>query len=230
MAKIQFQKPVVMVRRVRPQGVKGARVETLFKRNRTGTSKELRPLEKTIVRLVSEQQRATEKYLRLHNKSNDKEPGGWAEDYPKNVVKAYRKLDEKWLKAIFGNRNSVTIPKTPRRKPAARSRSSRTRRSGTRLSTQQQKDTEMVDAAKPSDAATKDADDAPVSSVVIVDLGWQSRKKLKRLRRGEGRLMDEVAETIRRLREAGEIEAGAAPVVFVAREKIEARPALPWIS
>lgn len=104
MTQIQFQKPVLLVRRVRPKGADGRHIETLYRRKRGGTSKALRPLEKSIVRLVKEQQRAAQKYLDLHNKSNDADPGGWIDDYQKNTVKAYRRLDEKWLRAIFGNR------------------------------------------------------------------------------------------------------------------------------
>lgn len=75
----------------------------------------------------------------------------------------------------------------------------------------------------------KPAEQPEHGGVVLVDLGKQSRKRLKRLRRGEGRLMEEVVETVRRLREAGEIDANAAPVVFIAREK-EDRLTLPWVS
>jgi uncharacterized protein DUF6200 len=90
-------------------------------------------------------------------------------------------------------------------------------------------DSTKIADSKVKSEVVKAADQPEQGGVVLVDLGKQSRKRLKRLRRGEGRLMDEVAETMRRLREAGEIDANATPVVFIAREK-EDRLTLPWVN
>jgi hypothetical protein len=61
----------------------------------------------------------------------------------------------------------------------------------------------------------------PVNSAppVVLDLGKQRRKRVKQLRRGEGRLMDEVNASIEELRTAGAIAADAQAVVIVVREK-----------
>jgi hypothetical protein len=61
---------------------------------------------------------------------------------------------------------------------------------------------------------------------VIIDLGKKSRKKIKRLRRGEGALMDDVNQAIQELRNANKISASAQPVVVVVREK--ARSFMNW--
>ena len=54
---------------------------------------------------------------------------------------------------------------------------------------------------------------------VVVDLGKQRRKRVKQLRRGEGRLMDEINASIEELRIAGGLGADAQPVVVIVREK-----------
>jgi len=61
----------------------------------------------------------------------------------------------------------------------------------------------------------------PVNSAppVVLDLGKQRRKRVKQLRRGEGRLMEEVNASIEELRTAGAIAADAQPVVIIVREK-----------
>ena len=55
--------------------------------------------------------------------------------------------------------------------------------------------------------------------LVIVDFGRRSKKQIKRLRRGEGRLMDRVEQTLDQLRAEGEIDAKSEVVVCVVREK-----------
>jgi hypothetical protein len=54
---------------------------------------------------------------------------------------------------------------------------------------------------------------------VIVDLGKKSRKAIKRLRKGTGKLMDEVNACIEELRESGAIDGAAQPVIVVVKEK-----------
>ncbi|MGE3805637.1 MAG: hypothetical protein AB7K24_13255 [Gemmataceae bacterium] len=54
---------------------------------------------------------------------------------------------------------------------------------------------------------------------ILIDLGKKSRKKIKRLRRGEGDLMDDVNHAIQELRNANKIGASAQPVVVIVREK-----------
>jgi hypothetical protein len=65
---------------------------------------------------------------------------------------------------------------------------------------------------------------------IVVDMGKQRRKLVKRLRRGTGKLMDEVNSTIEELKTSGTISGTAQPIIFVVREKRRATPAnlLPW--
>jgi len=53
----------------------------------------------------------------------------------------------------------------------------------------------------------------------VIDLGKQRRKRIKELRRGEGKLMDEINASIEELRTAGALGADVQPVVVVVRQK-----------
>ncbi len=65
--------------------------------------------------------------------------------------------------------------------------------------------------------------DAPVAAedgiVCVIDLGEHSRKRVKRLRRGRGRLMSKVEGVIEDLQEEGVLGANAQTVVVVVREE-----------
>ena len=61
--------------------------------------------------------------------------------------------------------------------------------------------------------------DKTIPSPIVVDLGRQKAKAVKRLRKGEGKLIDEVNNTINELRMAGTISATAQAVIVVVREK-----------
>jgi hypothetical protein len=63
---------------------------------------------------------------------------------------------------------------------------------------------------KPADA---------VSELCVVDLGEHSKKSIKKLRHGEGRLMDKVEDAILSLREEGILGASSQAVVIVVREE-----------
>jgi len=54
---------------------------------------------------------------------------------------------------------------------------------------------------------------------VIVDLGKHRRKQIKRLRRGEGKLMDDVNDTLEEMRTAGTLSPASQPVVIIVRER-----------
>lgn len=60
---------------------------------------------------------------------------------------------------------------------------------------------------------------ADKSAPVVLDLGKQRRKQIKQLRRGEGRLLDDINGAIEELRTVGTIGASTQPVVIVVREK-----------
>jgi hypothetical protein len=55
--------------------------------------------------------------------------------------------------------------------------------------------------------------------VCVVDLGSHSRKRVKRLRRGEGRLMERVEDAVAALRQDGAVNKDAQTVVVVVRQK-----------
>jgi hypothetical protein len=66
-------------------------------------------------------------------------------------------------------------------------------------------------------------DMAEKAQLVVVDLDErQTSKQIRRLRSGEGKLMDHIERIINELTEAGTIKSTAQPVVFVVREE------LPW--
>jgi hypothetical protein len=64
---------------------------------------------------------------------------------------------------------------------------------------------------------------AGAEDAIIIDLGKKKRKDVKRLRKGEGKLMDEVKYCVEELRDAGAIEGPARPVIVVVREKAGSR-------
>jgi hypothetical protein len=64
---------------------------------------------------------------------------------------------------------------------------------------------------------------ADKSQIIVVDLEErQPSKQIRRLRNGEGKLMDHIEKIISELSEAGTIKSGAQPVVVIVREE------LPW--
>ena len=64
--------------------------------------------------------------------------------------------------------------------------------------------------------------------VVVVDLGKKKRKQVKRLRRGEGRLMDDVREVVAELQAEGESQPGDTVVVVVERKQRRMKPPFRW--
>ena len=73
--------------------------------------------------------------------------------------------------------------------------------------------TENTEARK----ASSDTSSSP--SPLIVDLGKHRRKQIKRLRRGEGKLMDDVNDTLEEMRTAGTLSAASQPVVLIVRQR-----------
>jgi len=74
----------------------------------------------------------------------------------------------------------------------------------------------MSDPA-PVRPVSPDTSDGP--DPLIIDLGKQRRKDVKRLREGSGPLVEEVASCLRELRESGQITRDAQPVVIVVPER-----------
>jgi phosphoglycolate phosphatase-like HAD superfamily hydrolase len=64
---------------------------------------------------------------------------------------------------------------------------------------------------------------------IVISLGKNSRRRIKKLKRGQGRLMDDVRETLAELKAAGTIAADAEPVVFIVKQRAQSSsmPCLP---
>ena len=54
---------------------------------------------------------------------------------------------------------------------------------------------------------------------VVLDLGKHRRKRVKQLRRGEGKLMTDILDAIEELKLAGTLTATAQPVVIVVQQR-----------
>ncbi len=54
---------------------------------------------------------------------------------------------------------------------------------------------------------------------VVVDLGKKKRKDVRKLRKGEGRLMDRIGELVEQMKADGQLTAGAETVVVVVERK-----------
>ena len=67
-----------------------------------------------------------------------------------------------------------------------------------------------------------------VAEPILIDLGKQSRKKTRRLRKGKGGLMRDVGECIEELRHEGKISGEAQPVIVVVRQKRRRSQLLRW--
>jgi|SwirhisoilCB3_FD_contig_71_1874601_length_807_multi_3_in_0_out_0_1 hypothetical protein len=67
------------------------------------------------------------------------------------------------------------------------------------------------------DAKSSTASD--IGAPVVLDFGKHRRKQIKSLRKGTGKLMDEVRAAVDELRLSGTIAGGAQPVIVVVREK-----------
>lgn len=57
------------------------------------------------------------------------------------------------------------------------------------------------------------------SAITVVDLGRRSKKQIKRLRKGGGRLLDRIEQTIGQLKADNEIDAKSEVVVVVVKQK-----------
>lgn len=67
--------------------------------------------------------------------------------------------------------------------------------------------------------AKKPAEEAESGIVCVLDLGEHRRKRVKKLRKGEGRLMEKVEDAVASLQEQGVLKPDAQTVVVVVREE-----------
>ena len=75
-------------------------------------------------------------------------------------------------------------------------------------------------AAPGKQAEVDELDAAPASlAPVVLDLGKRRRKQVKQLRRGEGKLLDDINGAVEELRTAGTLSAVSQPVIIIVREK-----------
>ncbi len=58
----------------------------------------------------------------------------------------------------------------------------------------------------------------PERKIVILDFGNKKRKKIKRLRKGKGPLMESVKEAVQEIEQAGTLPAGSPVVVVVVKQ------------
>jgi hypothetical protein len=72
------------------------------------------------------------------------------------------------------------------------------------------------------DAATEPAP-------IIVDLGRHKAKAVKQLKKGKGKLLDEIYTTIEELRTVGTISGSAQPVIVIVQEKTEVQRLFPML-
>ena len=79
----------------------------------------------------------------------------------------------------------------------------------------------MADAPTSGTAGTPD--DQSTGTPILVDLGKRRRKQIRRLRKGGGKLMDEVTVAIREIQKTGRLSPQAQPVIVIVREKTKGR-------
>ncbi len=77
----------------------------------------------------------------------------------------------------------------------------------------------MSDSTGPGPAAAG-SKVASAGPLLVVDVGKKQRKKhIRALRKGEGKLFDEIASMVGELRENGTVKGDAQPLVIVVRAK-----------
>lgn len=67
--------------------------------------------------------------------------------------------------------------------------------------------------------ASRTSEQSEKGIVCVIDLGEHSRRRVRRLRRGEGRLMERVEDAVAALVENGVLSADAQTVVVVVRQE-----------
>ena len=68
-------------------------------------------------------------------------------------------------------------------------------------------------------SSSEDVKTETESRIVVLDFGKVSRKKIKRLRRGKGPVLDQIKAAVDEFKEAGSIAPGSEVVVVTVREK-----------
>ena len=77
-------------------------------------------------------------------------------------------------------------------------------------------------------AAPASSSAADKSRMLVIDIGKRKRKQVKRLRKGEGPLADEVEQTVEQLKSEGVLDSNAQTVVVVVQQKPKNNWAWPY--
>ncbi|HSP25673.1 MAG TPA: hypothetical protein VLQ65_10895 [Saliniramus sp.] len=78
---------------------------------------------------------------------------------------------------------------------------------------------EAVKDKSPAPAADAAAEVAAPSNVCIIDVGTQSRKRIKKLKRGEGKLMSKIDDIVQDLIDENVVPEGAATVIVIVKQE-----------
>jgi hypothetical protein len=81
----------------------------------------------------------------------------------------------------------------------------------------------MATTGTPVAAADKAETSKARPEPIVLDLGKKKRKAIRRLRKGKGRLMEQILDTHAQLSSSGVCEPSAQPVVVVVRQKPKRR-------
>lgn len=68
-----------------------------------------------------------------------------------------------------------------------------------------------------------DSTEVKVAPMVVLDFGKKKQRDIKRLRKGRGRLMKRLNETLDELKAANTIDASGQPIVVVVRQRARRR-------
>ena len=71
---------------------------------------------------------------------------------------------------------------------------------------------------------TETSQETAIAEATILDLGSQKRKKIKKLRKGKGPLLEDIKVAVEDLKAKGMVPADAHTVVVVVREKRRRNP------
>ena len=83
----------IRVQIVRPGTGTVESMKVVTPKHRTGTAEMLRPLERSVRKLVLREAEIAQYYLSLHKRSNQRKRNGWMKDLPRNILRAV-KTDE----------------------------------------------------------------------------------------------------------------------------------------
>lgn len=73
---------------------------------------------------------------------------------------------------------------------------------------------------------SSETNSSPIEKAIVLDLGKKKRKDIRRLRKGGGKLLDQIEDHLDELRAAGVLDESAQPVIVVVAEK---QRKLPWL-